>query len=92
MFKLLFADPQAHVETYVQTSNGQTGTFLGDMNLDGSVDVLGDAFTLIGNLNNPAAGYTQGDLNLDGRVDVLSDAFLLIGNLGKSNAASTAKQ
>ena len=90
--QITFADLQAHVETYVQTSNGQTGTFLGDVNLDGSVDVLGDAFTLIGNLNNPAAVYAQGDLNLDGRVDVLSDAFLLIGNLGKSNAASTAKQ
>ena len=79
------ADLEVHVTTYVQTANGQTGTFLGDLNLDGSVDVLGDAFTLIGSLGSAATSYAQGDINLDGTVDVLEDAFELIGNLGSSN-------
>lgn len=79
-------DRRIHIETYVQTSNGQTGTFLGDLNLDGEVDVLGDAFVLVSNLNNPVTSYADGDINFDGVVDVLSDAFVLIANLGQSNA------
>ena len=79
-------DLQTHIETYVQTSNGEAGTFLGDLNLDGSVTVLDDAFILISNLNGSATSYAQGDLNLDGTVNVISDAFALIGNLGRTNA------
>ena len=41
------ADLDAHLTNLVQTSNGQTGALLGDLNLDGSVNVLGDAFILI---------------------------------------------
>lgn len=79
-------DLTTHVETYVQTSNGQTGTFRGDLNLDGSVDVLNDAFTLVANLGNlNATSYGQGDLNVDGVVNVLGDAFVLVANLGSSN-------
>ena len=78
-------DLQFHVENYVQTSNNQTGTFLGDLNLDGSVNVLGDAFILIGNLNRAATSYGQGDTNLNGTVNVLGDAFTLIGNLNRTN-------
>jgi len=78
-------DLQIHIETYVQTSNGAVGTFLGDLNLDGSVDVLGDVFVLIGNLNGSATSYGQGDFNLDGTVNVLGDVFVLIGNLGNTN-------
>lgn len=74
-----------HYETLVETSNGQVGTFAGDINLDGSVNVLGDAFALVGNLTNPATSWSQGDLNADGTVDVLGDAFLLVANLGNSN-------
>lgn len=84
--QVTLADLEIHVTTYVQTSNGQTGTFLGDLNLDGTVNVLGDAFALIGNLGNAATSYAQGDLNLDGTVNVLGDAFVLIGNLGNTNA------
>lgn len=81
------ADHDLHVSTLVETSNGQVGTFLGDINLDGKVDVLGDAFTLVGNLNSAGPySYGLGDLNGDQRVDVLGDAFLLVGNLGESNA------
>ncbi|MDA8563353.1 glycosyl hydrolase [Mariniblastus sp.] len=79
------ADVQIHVGTYVQTSNGQTGTFLGDFNLDGNVDVLQDAFTLIANLGNAVSSYANGDANMDGTVTVLRDAFVLIANLGSSN-------
>ena len=79
-------DLQTMVENHVQTSNGETGTFLGDVNLDGNVSVLEDAFLLVGNLGALATSYAQGDLNLDGTVSVLEDAFLLIGNLGASNA------
>lgn len=64
-----------------------------DANLDGAVDVLGDAFALIGNLG--ATGNTtwsQGDFNGDGQVDVLGDAFVLIANLGQSAIPPTASQ
>ena len=80
------ADVEFLVENLVVTSNGQVGTFLGDLDCNGQVDVLGDAFTLIANLNGSAASYAQGDVNLDGSVSVLGDAFLLVGNLGMSNA------
>ena len=73
------------IEDLVQTSNGIVGTFLGDVNCDGVVDVLGDAFTLVANLGSSASSYSQGDINLDGIVDVLGDAFVLIANLGNTN-------
>ena len=80
------ADHQFHVENLVQTSNGQTGTFLGDLDLNGVVDVLGDGFTLIGNLGSTGPfGYANGNLNADFAIDVLGDAFLFIANLGNSN-------
>lgn len=79
-------DLQTMVENHVQTSNGETGTFLGDVNLDGNVSVLEDAFLLVGNLGALATSYAQGDLNLDGTVNVLEDGMVLIGNLGASNA------
>jgi hypothetical protein len=75
-----------HYEGMVETSNGEVGTYAGDINLDGTVNVLGDAFLLIGNLGSSASSWQQGDLNGDGTVNVLGDAFLLIGNLGNSNA------
>ncbi len=79
-------DVELHIETLVVTSNGVTGTLLGDLNCDGQVNVLGDAFALVGNLGSSAAVvYTDGDINLDGQVNVLGDAFLLVGNLGMSN-------
>lgn len=73
------------IENLVVTSNGQTGTFPGDLNCDGQVDVLDDAFILVSNLGNPVMSYAAGDINLDGVVNVLDDAFLLIANLGSSN-------
>ena len=78
-------DHNIHVTTLVETSNGQTGTFIGDINLDGTVNVLGDAFALVGSLGG-SGGYADGDLNADQIVNVLGDAFILIGNLGNSNA------
>ena len=63
------------IENLVVTSNGETGTALGDFNCDGQVNVLGDAFILVGNLNNAVDSYSLGDINLDGTVDVLGDAF-----------------
>jgi hypothetical protein len=55
----------------------------GDANLDGQVNVLGDAFTLVGNLGTTGgATWAQGDFNNDGNVNVLGDAFALVGNLG----------
>ena len=79
-------DMHFHIENYVQTSNGQTGTLIGDMNLDGRVDVLSDAFILIANLNSAGSySYGLGDLNADRAVDVLGDAFVLVSNLGLSN-------
>ena len=79
------ADHNLHVTTLVTTSNGVTGALLGDVNLDGMVDVLSDAFALVGSLSQSATSRSQGDLNADGMVDVLTDAFILIGQLGQSN-------
>lgn len=78
-------DFEQHYGTLVETSNGGEGTFAGDVNLDGTVDVLGDAFTLIGNLGSSVTSWSDGDFNGDGLVNVLGDAFLLIANLGQSN-------
>ena len=65
----------------------------GDANLDGQVDVLGDAFALVGNLGTTGgATFAQGDFNGDGEVDVLGDAFILVGNLGRSVIPPTASQ
>jgi hypothetical protein len=80
------ADLTIHVETLVQTSNGVAGTAFGDINLDGVVNVLGDAFTLVGNLGNTATSWSEGDLNADQTVNVLGDAFRLVGNLGADNS------
>ena len=78
-------DYQFHIENFVQTPNG-LGTFVGDVNLDGSVTVLGDAFVLVASLGaGGEVGYADGDLNADGTVDVLGDAFVLVSNLGRSN-------
>ena len=82
---ITLADHNTHIFTLAETSNGQIGTFLGDFNLDGRVDVLEDAFTLVGNLGSENAGFADGDVNADGRVDVLVDAFALVTNLGNSN-------
>ena len=84
--QVTIADATLHITTLVETSNGQVGTFFGDLDCDGVVDVLGDAFALIGNLGNAVTSYSQGDINFDGTVTVLGDAFLLIGNLGNSNS------
>ena len=79
------SDHNMHVMQYVQTTNGGTGTFLGDLNLDGTVDVLGDAFILIAGLGSVGAGWADGDLNADFSVNVLGDAFVLIANLGSGS-------
>jgi hypothetical protein len=80
------ADFVFHIENFAQTSNGQTGALVGDINLDGLVNVLGDAFVLVSNLNSSGPhSYALGDLNADQSVTVLGDAFALIGNLGQSN-------
>ena len=65
----------------------------GDANLDGQVDVLGDAFELIANLGvTGGATFAQGDFNGDGDVDVLNDAFIVVNNLGQSVIPPTASQ
>ena len=79
------ADLDFHVSNLVETSNGGVGTFLGDANLDGTVDVLSDAFALVGNLGNASTSWSQGDFNADGIINVLGDAFILVSNLGMSN-------
>ena len=78
-------DAEMVIQALVATSNGFTGTFLGDLNCDGTVNVLGDAFALVGSLGSMVMSYADGDINFDGNVDVLGDAFTLIGNLGNTN-------
>ncbi|MDA8562934.1 hypothetical protein N9L06_00620 [Mariniblastus sp.] len=71
------------ISNYVQTSTS-VGTLIGDIDLNGSVDVLGDAFKLIASLGQSGTDWSSGDLNADNETDVLGDAFLLISNLGAS--------
>ena len=77
-----------HYSNLVETSNGEAGTFAGDLNLDGTVNVLGDAFGLVSNLGNSSTSWAEGDFNGDGMVNVLGDAFSLVGNLGRTNAGN----
>ena len=53
-------DANTHITTLVVTSNGVMGTFPGDLNCDGSVSVLGDAFILVANLNDDVASVLAG--------------------------------
>ena len=78
-------DAEMVIGTLVVTSNGFTGTLLGDLDCNGTVDVLNDAFALVNNLGSIVTSYADGDVNFSGNVDVLNDAFILVGNLGMSN-------
>jgi hypothetical protein len=73
------------VITTLVVAGGVAGTFPGDLNCDGTVNVLGDAFPLVANLNSSVTTYAAGDLNFDGMVNVLGDAFTLVANLGNTN-------
>jgi len=79
------SDFHQHYETLVETSNGGKGTFAGDVNLDGTVNVLGDALVLVNNLGASVTSWSSGDVNADGVANVLGDALLMILNLGRSN-------
>ena len=73
------------IAEFARTSDGSHGILIGDINLDGVVDILNDAFILVANLGrDDAVGYEDGDLNVDQRIDVLGDGFLLLQNLGRS--------
>jgi len=71
----------------------------GDANRDGVVDVLNDAFALVGNLGSTTnLAWADGNFNGDGSVSVLGDAFTLVGNLGQdvrppatASSAATAR-
>ncbi len=85
-------DHDFHVSQFVETSNGVTGALLGDMNLDGTVDVLSDAAALVNRLNGADPfSFATGDLNADQRVDVLGDAAILVQNLGQSTNAFASR-
>jgi len=79
------SDAQMLVHDFMVASNGVTGTIVGDINCDGTVDVLGDALLLVGSLGTFNAVYTDGDLDFSGNVNVLGDALILVTNLGLSN-------
>jgi len=79
-------DLNNHITTLVEPSNGAQGALIGDLNLDGRVDVLGDALSLVTNLNSTGlVSYGQGNLNADLMVNVLGDALILVTNLGQNN-------
>ena len=71
--------------TLVETSDGVLGALLGDINLDGEVDVLNDGITLVENLRQRFTSRSQGDLDANDLVNVLSEAFILVGQLVQSN-------
>ena len=77
-------DHDDHV-TRLLEAGGVNGTQLGDINLDGRTDVLGDAFILVANLGRSVGSRSEGDLDGDGFVTVLGDAFRLVASLGQSN-------
>ena len=63
----------------------------GDANLDGVVDVLNDAFALVGNLGSTTnLAWADGNFNGDEAVNVLGDAFILVGNLDRDVRPSVA--
>ena len=78
-----FSDLEQMLNQFVPTSDGSVGAVPGDLDLDGSVTVLGDGFTLVGNLGNPVNSYSDGDINGDGEVTVLGDGFLFVSNLAQ---------
>ena len=80
---ITLVDHNLHVTTLVD-ANGLSGTLVGDVNFDGLVDVLNDAFVMVSNLGSSGVGYAEGDLDANGLVDVLGDAFRLISSLGSS--------
>lgn len=59
------------------------GTFFGDANLDGSVDLL-DLSLLASNFEDPS-GWAGGNFNTDSGVDLL-DLSILASNFGSTNA------
>lgn len=77
-------DFEEHFSQLVQIPGVGLGTLQGDINLDGSVDVLNDAFQMVSNLGGAVSSWSDGDVTGDGRVDVLNDAFALVSNLGMS--------
>ena len=82
---------QGFAVTYDPDSVNITGALLGDANLDMTVDVLNDGFTLVGNLGvTSGATWADGDFTGDGEVDVLGDAFALVGNLNTTFGASSS--
>ena len=84
----------AEAAPLVQQTNAAipADTIPGDTNFDGQVDVLNDAFALVGNLGTTSGAVWQdGDFNGDGAVDVLNDAFVLVGNLGTSVSAGESE-
>jgi hypothetical protein len=83
------ADHDLHITNFVTRPDGSTGSIVGDVILDGKVDVLNDAAQLFENLGRPGVfGYSDGDLNADGTVDVLNDGARLIDNIGQSVSSS----
>ena len=79
------ADAEILIGDLIVADNGVLGTIVGDVNCDGVVNVLGDAFALVVSLGTSGTVYTDGDVDFSGNVDVLGDAFILVGNLGMSN-------
>jgi len=78
-----FSDLEQLLADFVQTASGSGGTLPGDLNLDGQVDVLGDALILVTNIGQAVESYADGDINGDGIVNVLGDALILVTNLGQ---------
>jgi len=70
------------IENFVH-AGGRHGAIVGDINLDGSVNVLGDSFSASSNLGVVGGGYGTGDVNLDGIVDLIdTDVDFVVGDNG----------
>ena len=84
-------DSQGTGETSVSKLVDGIGTVhRADFNMDGTVNVYGDAVILVANFLRSDALFQEGDTNGDHLVDILGDGALLVANLPAADSVAWA--